>query len=78
MRDGEVRAKMVPTRTGHVLRSEVGTNVAPGSIVYTDAFASYRGLEQDYTHEVIDHSEAHVRGRVHTHGIENFWSLFSA
>jgi hypothetical protein len=27
-------------------------------------------------HEVIDHAEAFVRGRVHTNGLENFWSLF--
>jgi hypothetical protein len=24
---------------------------------------------------VIDHAEAYVRGKVHTNGIENFWSL---
>ena len=28
-----------------------------------------------YTHEVINHAEAYVRGKVHTNGIENFWSL---
>ena len=25
----------------------------------------------------IDHSEAYVRGRVHTNGIENFWACLS-
>ncbi len=27
-------------------------------------------------HEVIEHAESFVRGRVHTNGLENFWSLF--
>ena len=26
-------------------------------------------------HEVIDHVHEYVRGRIHTNGIENFWSL---
>ena len=28
-----------------------------------------------YDHQVIDHAEAYVRGKVHTNGMENFWSL---
>ena len=26
-------------------------------------------------HDVINHSETYVRGRVHTNGLEDFWSL---
>jgi hypothetical protein len=33
------------------------------------------GLNDDFIHEVIDHAETYVDGRVHTNGIENFWSL---
>jgi transposase-like protein len=44
--------------------------------MYTDELRSYRDLLVDYTHEVIDHTEAYVRGQVHTNGMENFWSLF--
>jgi transposase-like protein len=75
-RHGEVRAKMVPSRHGPVLRAEVRQHVAPGSTLYTDQLASYKGLEADYVHEVIDHSERYVEGHIHTNGIENFWSLF--
>ncbi len=32
-------------------------------------------LRKESAPEVIDHAEAYVRGRVHTNGIENFWSL---
>jgi transposase-like protein len=75
-RHGEVRARMVPSRHKPVLQAEVRRHVVPGSILYTDALLSYKGLEAEYVHEVIDHSEAYVRDRVHTNGIENFWSLF--
>lgn len=35
----------------------------------------YRGLDEDFAHQVIDHAVAYVNGRVHTNGLENFWSL---
>jgi hypothetical protein len=47
----------------------------PGSSLYTDALKSYDGLAADSAHEVIDHAETYVRGKVHTNGLENFWSL---
>jgi hypothetical protein len=35
---------------------------------------SYEGLNE-FEHQVIDHAAAYVDGRVHTNGLENFWSL---
>lgn len=75
-RHGEVRAKTIPNNRRRTVQKEVQQNVAPGSTVYTDALASYTGLEAAYIHEVIDHAEAYVRDQVHTNGLENFWSLF--
>jgi hypothetical protein len=43
--------------------------------VYTDALASYEGLENYFDHQVVDHAIEYVKGRVHTNGLENFWSL---
>ena len=53
----------------------VRKHVAAESALYTDALLSYRGMESEYTHGVIDHAVAYVNGRVHTNGLENFWSL---
>lgn len=36
---------------------------------------SYEGLATDYAHKVVDHAVSYVDGRVHTNGLENFWSL---
>jgi hypothetical protein len=70
-----VRVKVIPTTKKKLLQAEVRANVEPGANLYTDALASYDGLAADYIHEVIDHAESYVRGKVHTNGLENFWSL---
>jgi transposase-like protein len=57
------------------VQGKVRRHVAEGSSVYTDAFFSYRGLEDGYVHNVIDHAECYALGQVHTNGLENFWSL---
>ena len=75
-RHGDVRAKVIPSRRKGTVMAEVRASVAPGSTVYTDALNSYSGLTADYVHGVIDHAEGYVRDRVHTNGLENFWSLF--
>ena len=36
---------------------------------------SYDGLSAEYAHQVIDHAVKYVDGKIHTNGIENFWSL---
>ncbi|MEX2302678.1 MAG: IS1595 family transposase [Bryobacterales bacterium] len=75
-RHGEARVKVVADRRASSVIPEIVDNVLPGSAVYTDDLRSYRELVADYAHEFIDHTEAYVKGRVHTNGLENFWSLF--
>ncbi len=71
----QVRLMIVKsTRTGP-LDQKVRENVESGSAIYTDALASYRMLNDEYIHSVIDHSEKYVEGKIHTNGMENFWSL---
>jgi transposase-like protein len=75
-RHGQVRAKSVPNERSETLQGEIRQNVEAGANLYTDQAAAFRGLNQDYAHDVINHAEEFVRGRVHTNGIENFWSVF--
>lgn len=75
-RHGEARVKVLPTRRRHQVEGHVRENVEPGSKIFTDQLASYDKLAQEYAHEVIDHTEAYVKGQVHPNGLENFWSLF--
>jgi transposase-like protein len=74
-RGGEVRTKAVPNRRKKALHGEIHQHVEVGSAVYTDALMSYQDLQPTFAHKVIDHAERYVDGRVHTNGLENFWSL---
>ena len=74
-RGGKVRATVVPNRRKGTLQAEVRKHVEAGAALYTDALLSYEGLAGDYAHQVVDHAVQYVDGRVHTNGLENFWSL---
>jgi transposase-like protein len=71
----KVVTMVVPDRKKKTLQAEVKANVQAGSALYSDALLSYDGLESDYAHQVVDHAVEYVRGKVHTNGLENFWSL---
>jgi len=74
-RGGEIQTVVVPSRKKPILQAEVKKHVEAGSALYSDALKSYDGLSNEYAHQVIDHAVAYVDGRVHTNGLENFWSL---
>ena len=74
-RGGKIRASVIPSRRKTVLQEQVRKHVTAGAALYTDALLSYEGLASDYAHQVVDHATQYVDGRVHTNGLENFWSL---
>jgi len=74
-RKGRVLAKVIERTDRETLYAEVKSNVEKDSNLFTDEWRSYRGLDENYIHEVINHGIEYVKGNVHTNGIENFWSL---
>jgi transposase-like protein len=75
-RGGTVRTFVVESVDSATLTGNVGRNVEAGSNVYTDDAGAYFGLSARFLHATVDHIREYVRGRVHTNGLENFWSLF--
>ena len=71
----QVRATVVPDIKRETLQNAILNNVKYGSTVYTDDAVGYDKLHFRFVHDVVNHSEAYVRGRVHTNCLENFWSL---
>jgi transposase-like protein len=71
----KVRARVVGSNRRKALFPIIRANVDRSAQVYSDAHPAYHTLGKEYTHDVIDHAESYVRGKVHTNGIENFWSL---
>jgi transposase-like protein len=74
-RGGKVRTSVIPNRRKNALQEKVRQHVSAGSAIFTDALQSYEGLDREYAHQVIDHAVAYVDGKIHTNGLENFWSL---
>jgi transposase-like protein len=71
----QVRATVIPNTKRETLQNQILQEVFPGSKVYTDEWTGYQGLSEKFAHEIINHMETYVDGKVHTQGIENFWSL---
>ena len=71
----KVRTQVIPDRQKQTLQPLVKEHVMAGSALYSDELSGYVGLESDYERGVVDHAVAYVDGRIHTNGMENFWSL---
>jgi transposase-like protein len=72
-----VRAEVVHNRKSATLHPIIHKHVEPGTQLYTDSLAGYRGLRPTFMHDFVDHAEAYVKDKViHTNGLENFWALF--
>src|SRR5438552_820207 len=76
-RKGQVRAFVAADVKADTLNGLIKEHVLPKSVVFTDTFGSYNGLQaRGYVHERINHSEkVYVVGNIHTNTIEGFWSL---
>jgi transposase-like protein len=72
----KVRASVVPNVTRETLQNQILKHVKFGSTIYTDNAVGYdNGLQGRFVHDVVNKTEAYVKGRVHVNGMENFWSL---
>lgn len=72
----EVYTAVVPDTKATTLRPVINEMVSKGSIVVTDEWHGYNGLNQGFSHIVLNHQrDEYVRGAFHTNNIEGFWSL---
>jgi hypothetical protein len=72
-RGGRIKATVIADSRG--LRNHVATHVLPSSVVFTDEWRGYIGLDRTYQgHHRIRHAEGiYVDGNVHTNTIEGFF-----
>lgn len=71
----QVRASVIPNVEQVTIMGELIRHVERETVVCTDASTSYANIAARYIHMFIDHSVKYVAGKVHTNGLENFWSL---
>jgi transposase-like protein len=77
-RKGKVVAVVAEDATKTALHDVAQAFILPESIIYTDEWPAYRGLDKinGYQHRRINHSAGiYVMGDIHTNTIEGFWSL---
>jgi transposase-like protein len=69
-RGGSVRAMVVENRRRSELQKQVREHVEAGAAIFTDELPSYRVLNAEYDHAVINHAVEYVNGNIHTNGME--------
>lgn len=69
----QVVARVVPNTRADTLQEFVEERRVPNAPVYTDGATAYDGL--DNRSKVAHSVGEYVRGRVHTNGMESFWSM---
>ncbi len=74
-RGGKVRASVIPDRSKASIRPIIRGNVEKGSQIHSDEWAENYRMDDEYTHNIVNHLAQYVDGNVHTNGMENFWSL---
>jgi transposase len=74
--DGIVYVQPVASVSRQTLQSIIYQKVSIETTIYSDAWAAYEGLAQDYAgHEVVQHgTNEFVRGTATINGIEGFWA----
>jgi transposase-like protein len=73
----EVRAMVIPDAKRVTLQDKILEHVGWGAHIYTDQWVGYDKLSATnlFVHKTVNHMVEHVKGDVHTNGIENFWAL---
>jgi IS1 family transposase len=76
-RKGGVVARVIENTRSATLQGFVRAAVSEKvSLLCTDQWVGYRGLDRDFPHETVDHSRGqYVVGAIHTQTIEGFWSI---
>lgn len=81
-RNGKVKTFVVNDTSAETLHTIMGNNVEEGSILVTDSYKSYNGLDARFNHVTVKHENggSYVvkigNEKFHTNNIENFWSIF--
>jgi transposase-like protein len=77
-RGGKVLTFVVPNTEAEIIIPIMQAHCDKDCVVITDAYRAYRGLEKDYIHVIVKHTEGNYKtdSHFHTNNIENYWSIF--
>jgi len=75
-RNGKLRAYAIPGRKPEFVQPIIRELVEPGSVLITDAWTGYNGLDEEYYHFVVKDGNKIARNfnpEIHTNNIEGAW-----
>ena len=76
-RGGFVRVFHIKNLSKKGMQAIVRVMVKKGASIMTDEYVNYKGLNQIYNHQTVNHGQyQYVDGNCHTNTIEGFWSYF--
>jgi transposase-like protein len=77
LNNGQVSTAVVPNTKAKTLKPIISSMVEEGSILVTDEYVAYYGLETKYQREIVHHNANEYRTErgFSTNGLEGFWSL---
>lgn len=71
---GNVFMELTIRRNRQILGDIIRRNILPGSIVVTDGWGGYNGIEDDYIRQIVIHEHEFVNAQgFHTNRIESTW-----
>lgn len=72
--NGNIFMELTTRRTKPILREIINRHVVPGSIVVTDGWGGYNGIDDQYIREIVIHENSFVNSDgYHTNRIEATW-----
>ena len=76
-RGGQSKAMPIDSTDKATVQDAIRRHVEPGSKVYTDEHASYRGLDAEYDHQHVKHSAGEYVGanNIHINSTESMWAV---
>ncbi len=75
-RGGNTFAKSISDTGSQTLHAEIKEHVKAGSMLHTDEWKGYNGIEKSYKHESVNHgAKEYGRGNVNTNSIESVWAV---
>ncbi|KAG0421362.1 hypothetical protein DMUE_6297, partial [Dictyocoela muelleri] len=73
----KIRLFVTNRRTKSIIRGFITSNIPENSIIMTDGWRGYAGLEElGYYHQIVNHKESYVNPEnnfIHTNNIERLW-----
>ncbi len=78
-RNGLLKAFPMPARDGEFAQAIIRRTIAPGSVIITDAWKGYSGLNDEYHHYIVKDGNKisqKYNPEVHTNHIEGAWGSF--